>query len=188
MTAPTDHQARTGADGPWWHHLPEALRSADAAERLVRDYVDHSAAEDLAERGADDLVAAVASHVAAGLHRTPGAAVVRTVDGTASGARAQQTTVEVVSDDMPFLVDSLTASLTGSGHGIVSVAHPRLAARRADDAGEAVRVVFAAHAPTAKLSIRRVLPIVAAAIRRIVPLGASSGSSGSSVPASTSAT
>ncbi len=134
MTAQTDQASRAGADGSWWQRLPEAMRSSAAAERLVRDYVDHSAAEDLAERGEDDLVAAVASHVEAGLQRTPGSAVVRTVTGPCSGARALRTTVEVVTDDMPFLVDSLTSALTVMGRGIVSVAHPRLAARR-DDAG-----------------------------------------------------
>ena len=134
MTATTDQPSRAGAEGSWWQRLPEGLRSAEAAERLVRDYVDHSAAEDVAERGADDLVAAVASHVEAGAQRTPGTAVVRTVDGERCGARAPRTTVEVVTDDMPFLVDSVTSALTVLGHGIVSVAHPRLAARR-DGAG-----------------------------------------------------
>jgi len=129
-TTPTDSPSHAVADGPWWQRLPEALRSPAAAERLVRDYVDHSAAEDLADRAGADRVAAVASHVEAGLHRTPGTAVVRVVDGTPSGARPQRTTVEVVSDDMPFLVDSLTSSLTTTGQGIVSVAHPRLAASR----------------------------------------------------------
>ena len=134
MTAPTAQPSRAGADGSWWQRLPEALRSPAAAQRLVRDYLDHSAAEELADRGDDELEAAVASHVDAGLQRSPGSAVVRAVEGAASGARAQRTTVEVVTDDMPFLVDSLTSSLTGMGQAIVSVAHPRLAAQR-DDAG-----------------------------------------------------
>ena len=150
MTAPTDQPSRTGADGSRWQRLllclPEGMRSAEAAERLVRDYVDHSAAEDVAERGEDDLVAAVASHVEAGLQRSPGTAVVRTVEGTRSGARAPRTTVEVVTDDMPFLVDSVTSALMVLGHGIVSVAHPRLAARR-DDTGRLLDLRPADGAP-----------------------------------------
>ena len=134
MTSQTASPSHAPTDGAWWQRLPEALRSPEAAERLIRDYVDHSAAEELADRGEDRLAAAVASHVDAGLHRTPGTAVVRAVEGSTSGARAQRTTVEVVTDDMPFLVDSLTASLTAMGQGIVSVAHPRLAASR-DSAG-----------------------------------------------------
>src|SRR3712207_7278943 len=44
------------------------------------------ASGELAERSADDLAAAVASHLTAGLRRPPGRAVVRAVDGSASGA------------------------------------------------------------------------------------------------------
>jgi glutamate dehydrogenase len=127
MTAPTDQPSSAGADVAWWQGLPGALRAPDAADRLVRDYVDHSAAEDLAERGADELVSAVASHVEAGTRRAPRTAVVRALE------RGPGTTVEVVTDDMPFLVDSLTSALTVMGHGIVSVAHPRLAASRDAD-------------------------------------------------------
>ncbi len=133
-SAPTDRPEEAVGGGAWWHRLPEALRSPSGAERLVQDYVDHGAAEELADREEDELGAAVASHVEAGLQRTPGTAVVRVVAGAVSGALPQRTTVEVVTDDMPFLVDSLTTSLTGTGLGIASVAHPRLAAQR-DDAG-----------------------------------------------------
>ena len=134
QSAPTEHPPYAATSGPWWHALPEALRSPADAERLIRDYVDHSAADDLGDRPQDELVAAVASHVAAGLRRTPGHAVVRAVEGALSGAQEQRTTVEVVTDDMPFLVDSLSSALTESGSGIDTVAHPRLAARR-DESG-----------------------------------------------------
>ena len=49
----------------------------------------------------------------------------------------------------------------------------------------AMRIIVEAHASTARLSISRVVPMVAAAISRIAPAGASSGSS---VAASTNAT
>ena len=146
QTAPTEHPPYAAAAGPWWHALPEALRSPAGAERLIRDYVDHSAADDLGDRPQDELVAAVASHVAAGLRRTPGQAVVRAVEGAASGAQEQRTTVEVVTDDMPFLVDSLTSALTGLGSAIHTVAHPRLAARR--DGSGALLDLHAADAAT----------------------------------------
>ena len=129
MTAQTEHPSSAAA-GPWWHGLPESLRSPADAERLIEEYVDHSAADDLVERARADLVAAVASHLTAGLRRPPGSAVVRAVPGEVSGAPEHCTTVEVVTDDMPFLVDSLSAALTGLGRGLHTLAHPRLAARR----------------------------------------------------------
>ena len=78
-----------------------------------------------------DAHAAVGSHLDAGRQRFPGSAVVRLVTGP-DLARA---TIEVVVDDMPFLVESLTAALTGQDVEVHALAHPLLAARR-DAAGE----------------------------------------------------
>ena len=114
--------------------LPFALRSSTAAERLRADYFASHASADLADRSPDDLAAAVASHVAAGMRRPPGEAVVRAVDRPISGAGEQSSTVEVVAEDMPFLVESLTSALTRLGRGIHTVVHPRFAARR-DESG-----------------------------------------------------
>jgi len=46
--------------------------------------------------------------------------------------------IEIVTDDMPFLVDSVTAELTRNGRAIYLVAHPQLAVTRTD--GELVEV------------------------------------------------
>ncbi|HEX2075014.1 MAG TPA: NAD-glutamate dehydrogenase [Geodermatophilus sp.] len=120
----------TAAAAPWWRHLPGALRASTGAERLLGDYFATSASDDLADRSVDDLRAAVASHVTAGARRRRGEAVVRAVDGVVSGAGEQRTTVEVVAEDMVFLVESVTAALTRLGRGIHMVVHPRFAARR----------------------------------------------------------
>ena len=131
---PTEPPPSTAAADAWWRSLPFALRSSTAAERLRADYFASHASADLADRSPDDLAAAVASHVAAGMRRPPGEAVVRAVDGPISGAGAQSSTVEVVAEDMPFLVESLTSALTRLGRGIHTVVHPRFAARR-DESG-----------------------------------------------------
>ncbi|MGI4893718.1 MAG: NAD-glutamate dehydrogenase [Janthinobacterium lividum] len=123
-------RAASAARGPDWERLPPALRSATSAERLLLDYYAHTAVEDLLDREAAQLAVAVASHVEGGARRQRGQTLVRIVDGADSGAGETRTSVEVVTDDMPFLVDSLTAVLTRSGIGIHLLVHPRLAARR----------------------------------------------------------
>jgi glutamate dehydrogenase len=129
--APTGPPPSTAAADAWWRSLPVPLRSPTAAERLRTDYFASSASSDLADRSPDDLAAAVASHLTAGIRRPPGEAVVRAVDGPISGAGELSTTVEVVAEDMPFLVESLTSALTRLGRGIHTVVHPRFAARHA---------------------------------------------------------
>ncbi|GAA0313657.1 NAD-glutamate dehydrogenase [Kineococcus aurantiacus] len=117
-------------DATWGEGIPDALRTATAAERLLLDYFAHTAVEDLSDRPPADLVRAVASHVRCGALRPAGTTLVRLVDGASSGAGEGRSTVEVVTDDMPFLVDSLTAALTRARRGIHLLVHPRLAARR----------------------------------------------------------
>ncbi|GAB3470941.1 NAD-glutamate dehydrogenase [Kineococcus endophyticus] len=125
--------ASTARDDRWGEGMPPALSSGTAVERLLLDYFAHTAPDDLAERAPAELLAAVASHVRCGAVRRPGTTLVRIVDGPTSGAGEGRSTVEVVTDDMSFLVDSLTAALTRAGRGIHLLVHPRLAARRAAD-------------------------------------------------------
>ena len=98
---------------------------------LLDCYYRHVPAEDLAGRGLDEVRAAALSHRELARSRAPGAALVRvaTPDGTAHSV------VEVVTDDMPFLVDSLSAAITGQDRALRLVVHPQLLVRR-DDAGE----------------------------------------------------
>ncbi|WP_072914362.1 NAD-glutamate dehydrogenase [Geodermatophilus obscurus] len=131
---PTEPPPSTAAADAWWRSLPVPLRSPTAAERLRADYFASSAPSDLADHSPDNLTAALASHLTAGIRRSPGEAVVRAVDGPIAGAGEGSTTVEVVAEDMPFLVESLTSALTRLGRGIHTVVHPRFAARR-DESG-----------------------------------------------------
>ncbi|WP_369070627.1 NAD-glutamate dehydrogenase [Kineococcus terrestris] len=137
QTAPTVRsllRAAAAGRGPAWDEVaPEALAAATSAERFLLDYFAHTAEEDLLDRDPGDVAAAVLSHLRAGLVREPGRTVVRCVPGDASGAGSGRTTVEVVTDDVPFLVDSITSALTRAGRGIHLLVHPRLAARRDED-------------------------------------------------------
>ena len=82
------------------------------------------------------LAAAAASHLRFGAVRKPGRALVRVFnpDLSRDGWQSPRTVVEVVTDDMPFLVDSLAMVLNGCGLSIHTMVHPVLAVRR-DRAG-----------------------------------------------------
>lgn len=105
----------------------------DAVEALLTAYYRHGAPEDLLDRSPVDLYGALASHHRLGLRRAPGTASVRVFtptvadDGwTANG----HSVVEVVTDDMSFLVDSVTMELQRQGRDVHVVLHPQFAVRR----------------------------------------------------------
>ncbi len=113
-------------------HLVEQL---DAYYRHVPD-------EDLFSRSPQDLLAAMASHRTLAEHRPVGVAAVRvtTPPRGADSWAGGHTVVEVVTDDMPFLVDSVTAELSRVDRAIHLVVHPQLVVRR-DAAGELLDVL-----------------------------------------------
>jgi glutamate dehydrogenase len=92
-------------------------------------YFKHIPVEDIADRSAADIIGIVRSAEQLALNRPQGTAKIRVRtpsadrDGWGTGEVAR-TVVEVVTDDMPFLVDSVTAELTRRGHGIHVVFHP----------------------------------------------------------------
>ncbi|NYE35280.1 glutamate dehydrogenase [Nocardioides cavernae] len=101
---------------------------------LLRAYYRHVAPEDVAERSAEDLFGAVESHRELGSDRPQGTAAVRVVTPTMadSGWSASgRSVVEVVTDDMPFLVDSVTMELHRLGHTVHAVFHPQFHVERA---------------------------------------------------------
>ncbi len=119
----------------------ERLRTAAS---LLPRYYRHVPYDDLAERSPADLLGAVASTLELAGNRPQGTAMIRVSTPTAERAGwttgpQQHTVVDVVTDDMPFLVDSVTAELTRLGHGIHVVFHPVVVARR-DLAGRLLEV------------------------------------------------
>ncbi|MGF7236732.1 MAG: NAD-glutamate dehydrogenase [Frankia sp.] len=105
-------------------------------------YYRHVAAEDLLDRSPDEVLGAAVSHRDLARERRPGTVAIRVVTPTAadlgpdSGSRtgSRGTVVEVVTDDMPFLLDSLMAELNRLGPGVGLVVHPRWRVVR-DEAG-----------------------------------------------------
>ena len=57
-----------------------------------------------------------------------------------NGWTCSHSVVEVVTDDMPFLVDSVTNELTRQGRGIHVVIHPQVVVRR-DVTGKLIEVL-----------------------------------------------
>jgi glutamate dehydrogenase len=102
---------------------PDGLRS-----RFLRDYYEHVAPEDLTARPPTDLLAAALGHWAVGAHRPPGQPVVRisNPDVEPGGWACAHTVIDIVTDDMPFLVDSVTMVLAARDLGIHAVVHPML--------------------------------------------------------------
>ncbi|MEX1007888.1 MAG: NAD-glutamate dehydrogenase [Acidimicrobiia bacterium] len=73
-----------------------------------------------------DRAAAARSHLDLAAHRAPGAEVVRVVNATRAteGWQSPHTVVEIVTDDMPFVVDSVSALLARAGYEIHLLLHP----------------------------------------------------------------
>ena len=98
----------------------------------LKHYYLHTAPEDLLDRDAADVYGAAASHHRLAEQRPQGTAKVRVHTPTVEedGWSCGHTVVEVVTDDMPFLVDSVTNELSRLGRAIQVVIHPQLLVRR----------------------------------------------------------
>ncbi|WP_037575855.1 NAD-glutamate dehydrogenase [Phaeacidiphilus oryzae] len=121
----------------------EALGNGALASYL-RHYYLHTAPEDLVDRDPVDVYGAAASQLRLGEKRPQGTAEVRVHTPTVeeNGWSSGHTVVEVVTDDMPFLVDSVTNELSRQDRAIHVVIHPQLAVRR-DITGRLLEVLDA---------------------------------------------
>jgi glutamate dehydrogenase len=125
-------------------------RPGDDDASFLRAYYRHVAAEDIVGRDPVDISGAALSQRALAQSRPQGTATVRVFTpvieehGWASG----HTVAEVVTDDMPFLVDSVTSYLGEHGAAIHLVIHPVVAVRR-DITGALVELLD--DAPTGPL-------------------------------------
>ncbi|MGH3034327.1 MAG: NAD-glutamate dehydrogenase [Gaiellaceae bacterium] len=122
----------------------EKLPAEQAAklETFVRLYYDAVASADLLERSALDLYGAALAHWNFARERTPGTAKVHvyTPQFDEHGWQSAHTVVEIVNDDMPFLVDSVSMELNRLGSAVHLIIHPVLKVRR-DEAGELADVL-----------------------------------------------
>jgi len=123
-----------------------AVNTAPGAA-LIRGYFRGVAQQDLAARTPRELALLCRSHLAFGLRRRPGETLVRVFDPEPArdGLESRSTLVQVVTDDMPFLVDSLRLALDTAGVAVQRLVHPVLSVTR-DRGG---RLVAAALGPAA---------------------------------------
>jgi glutamate dehydrogenase len=112
------------------------------AERFVHQYYRWVPAEDLISREHLDLYGAAITHWRLAQERAPGEVKLHVYNPTLEqhGWRSLHTVVEVVSDDMPFVVDSVTMRLAHGGHEIKLVIHPVIRVRR-DRHGRLIEVL-----------------------------------------------
>jgi glutamate dehydrogenase len=112
--------------------LPE--ENASICESFVRQYYHWVPSTDLAERSPLDLYGAAVAHWNLMQQRPPGEAKVRVYNPEFEqhGWQSPHTVIEVVSDDMPFIVDSVTMELGRHGYGIDLVIHPVIRVKRDD--------------------------------------------------------
>jgi glutamate dehydrogenase len=123
--------------------------SDDALRAFLDRYFRHVAMDDLSTLDPVDLAGLAISHGQAAADRPQGTAVVRVFTPT----RADQawttghTVIEIVTDDVPFLVDSVNGELARLDTEIHLVIHPQFAVRR-DVAGTLLEILAApAHGP-----------------------------------------
>ena len=116
-------------------------RAPDAAAYLEH-YYRNVTVEDLLGRDPVDIFGAALSHRELAQHRPVGVSAVRifTPSVEEHGWSSGHTVVEIVTDDMPFLVDSVTSYLAQQRRAIHLVIHPVLVVRRSV-VGEFVELV-----------------------------------------------
>ncbi|MET8247180.1 NAD-glutamate dehydrogenase [Streptomyces sp. NPDC005202] len=142
-----ERAARVAENSPVGGHLPTGSTGEDTPDRdsvltFLQRYYLHTAPEDLTDRDPVDIFGAALSHYRLAENRPQGTANVRVHTPTVeeNGWTCSHSVVEVVTDDMPFLVDSVTNELTRQGRGIHVVIHPQFVVRR-DLTGKLIEVL-----------------------------------------------
>ena len=102
---------------------------------FVGRYYAGTSPDDLAEREVGDLYGAAAAHFNLARRRPPGEPKVRVYNPRLErhGWQSTHTIVEIVTDDMPFLVDSVRMVLNGRGLTSHLVVHPVMRIHRGED-------------------------------------------------------
>ncbi len=96
----------------------------------LRAYYRHVAVDDLTAAGPDRLAAVAARHAQMAAHRPQGRALVEVRPGGDAVLDPPADVIDIVTDDMPFLVDSITMELAKHGLSARLVVHPQLRVRR----------------------------------------------------------
>ena len=98
--------------------------------KCLQAYYRHVAADDLNAAGPERLAAVAARHVELAENRPQGRALVDVRPGGDAVLDPPADVIDIVTDDMPFLVDSITIELANHGLSARLVVHPQLRVRR----------------------------------------------------------
>lgn len=117
------------------------LRERQPAERVVeaeaflRQFYDTVPPGDIASLKPDQVYGSAMALLGYMRRRTPGAPSLRVFNPRIDehGWQGDHTVIEIVNDDMPFLVDSVTTALANLDHQVVMLIHPILHVRRDAD-------------------------------------------------------
>jgi glutamate dehydrogenase len=111
---------------------PTAASDREVQQRFLRAYFRGVGEEDLAERAPATLAGAARSHLGLGWRRPPGQSLVRIFnpDRERDGFESPHTLVQIVTDDRPFLVDSVGIAFARAGLAMHLIVHPVLEVRR----------------------------------------------------------
>ncbi|MFO1079699.1 MAG: NAD-glutamate dehydrogenase [Reyranellaceae bacterium] len=159
-----------------------AAQRADGSEEaafFARRLFARVADKDLAAAPAVERGGAAVSLLAFARRRLPGVAKVRVFNPTAAdhGFASPHSVVQIVNDDMPFLVDSIGNELGRREIGVHLLAHPVLAARRdldgdllgfAGEAGERARAESLMHIEIDRQDDPLLLDELAAVLSRVL--------------------
>ena len=128
------------------HEAARRERLEDAARRgqakggpplsdFLTAYNRHVPAEEILARSADDLLSMALAHRDLARSRPVGTATVTCVNPSieSEGWSSPHSVVQIVTDDRPFLVDSVTAHLEMVDRPIHAVIHPVMVVRRSAD-------------------------------------------------------
>src|SRR5215469_15598068 len=96
----------------------------------VRSYYRHVDPSDLVAAGPKRTGVVAAEHAELAAHRPQGRALVRVRSGAEASLLPSRDVIDVVTDDMPFLVDTITMTLASHDVTPEIVVHPQLMVRR----------------------------------------------------------
>ena len=115
---------------------------AELAQAFTRQFYRWVAPEDVADRDPLDLYGLALGHFNFARERTPGTPKVRVYNPRFEddGWQSTHTAVEIVTDDMPFLIDSVSMELNRRGCGVHLIIHPVISVRR-DEGGNLVEIL-----------------------------------------------
>ncbi|MCF8199295.1 MAG: NAD-glutamate dehydrogenase [Sulfuritalea sp.] len=104
----------------------------DEAKCFITHYYEQADPEDLQERSVEDLYGAAMAHLSFGRTFSSGAPKLRVYNAQIEehGWTSPHTVIDIVNDDMPFLVDSVTMEVNRLGYTLHLMIHPVFSTQR----------------------------------------------------------